>query len=209
MDSLQAVSHNSKVNREDRLKLNRHRSFVLWFTGLSGAGKSTLAYEMESELHRRGIRCFVLDGDDLRHGLNGNLGFGREDRRENIRRAGEVAKLFVEAGTVVLASFISPYREDRQRARELFLPDEFMEIHVLCPLEECARRDPKGLYRKAAEGRIPGFTGIDSEYEIPLAPDIVVETNRLSVSQSVRLVVRAAENRGLLASEERGGFAWD
>ncbi|QMV44919.1 adenylyl-sulfate kinase [Cohnella cholangitidis] len=206
---MQAVSHKAKVNREDRLKMNRHRSFVLWFTGLSGAGKSTLAYEMERVLFRRGIRCFVLDGDELRHGLNGNLGFGREDRRENIRRAGEVAKLFVEAGTVVLASFISPYREDRQRARELFAPDEFMEIHVRCPLEECARRDPKGLYRKAAEGRMPGFTGIDSEYEIPLAPDIVVETNRLSVSQSVRLIVGTAESRGLLAGEERSGFAWD
>ena len=162
---------------------------VLWFTGLSGSGKSTLAHRVEEVLFNKGWYTYILDGDNVRHGLNGDLGFSENDRRENIRRIGEVAKLFVDGGVVVLAAFISPYREDRDRVRALFEEGEFVEIYVECDLKTCERRDPKGLYRKARAGELPDFTGIDSPYEEPLNPELVIGTGWLDITDSVNRVV--------------------
>ena len=184
-----------KLSREDYLKRNGHPSMVLWFTGLSGAGKSTLAQSVEEMLFEKGWYTYILDGDNVRHGLNSDLGFSEYDRRENIRRVGEVAKLFTDAGVVVLAAFISPYREDRDRVRALFEPGDFIEIHVKCELDVCERRDPKGLYRKSRAGELPEFTGIDSPYEEPLAPELVVDTARLDIPQSVALILDHLERR--------------
>lgn len=184
------VWHPSKVTKEDRQRLNRHGSCVLWFTGLSGAGKSTLANEVENELFSKHIRSYVLDGDNIRHGLNRNLGFGPEDRKENIRRIGEVSKLFVDAGLFVLTAFISPYREDRDEVRAMFGEKEFIEIYVKCSLEECERRDPKGLYKKAKAGEIEQFTGISAPYEPPVNPELVVESDKYSLEQCVFQVVK-------------------
>lgn len=184
-----------KLSREDYLKRNGHPSMVLWFTGLSGAGKSTLAQRVEEMLFEKGWYTYILDGDNVRHGLNSDLGFSEYDRRENIRRVGEVAKLFTDAGVVVLAAFISPYREDRDRVRALFDPGDFIEIHVKCELDVCERRDPKGLYRKSRAGELPEFTGIDSPYEEPLAPELVVDTARLDIQQSVALILDHLERR--------------
>lgn len=179
----------TKVSKEDRRRLNGHGSCVLWFTGLSGSGKSTLATEVEKRLFQSGVRTYVLDGDNIRHGLNRDLGFGKDDRKENIRRIGEVAKLFVDAGIVTLTAFISPYREDRDMVRGLFEPGEFIEIDVKCSLEECERRDPKGLYQKARRGEIKDFTGISAPYEEPVNPELVVETERETVEESVGKVL--------------------
>jgi len=188
----------TKVSKEDRRRMNGHGSCVLWFTGLSGSGKSTLATEVEKELHQRGVRTYVLDGDNIRHGLNRDLGFGKDDRKENIRRIGEVAKLFVDAGIVTLTAFISPYREDRDMVRALFGQGEFIEIYVKCSLEECERRDPKGLYKKARRGEIRDFTGISSPYEEPVSPELVVETDRESVEVSVCKVMDYLREKGML-----------
>ncbi len=184
------VWQETKVSREDRYKLNNHKSCLLWFTGLSGAGKSTLATAVEKELYDYGIRSYVLDGDNIRHGLNSNLGFSPEDRKENIRRIGEVSKLFVDAGLFALTAFISPYREDRQMVRERFAEHEFIEIYVKCPLEVCETRDPKGLYKKARKGEIQQFTGISAPYEEPLNPEIVVESDKQTLEQSVAQVIQ-------------------
>jgi adenylylsulfate kinase len=165
---------------------------------LSGAGKSTLAIALEKELYDFGIRSYVLDGDNIRHGLNKNLGFSPEDRKENIRRIGEVAKLFVDAGLFALSAFISPYREDRQMVRERFVPGEFIEVYVKCPLEVCERRDPKGLYKKARKGEIQNFTGISAPYEEPLNPEIIVETDKQTLEQSVQQIIGYLKERGLL-----------
>src|SRR5262249_12499914 len=157
---------------------------ILWFTGLSGSGKSTIANIVERELHAQGVHTYMLDGDNVRHGLNRDLGFTDADRVENIRRVGEVAKLFVDAGAVVLCSFISPFRPGRRVVRELVEDGEFIEIFVDTPLEECRRRDPKGLYARAAEGKIKNFTGIDSPYEEPENPEIVVNTSGDTTAES-------------------------
>jgi adenylylsulfate kinase len=192
------VWQQTKVTREDRYRLNNHRSCLLWFTGLSGAGKSTLAAALEKELYEYGIRSYVLDGDNLRHGLNNNLGFTPEDRKENIRRIGEVSKLFVDAGLFALTAIISPYREDRQLVRERFAQGEFIEVYVKCPLEVCEMRDPKGLYKKARSGEIQNFTGISAPYEEPLNPEIIVESDKQSIEQSVQQVMQyLKENRYL------------
>ncbi|MGQ7278854.1 adenylyl-sulfate kinase [Brevibacillus thermoruber] len=196
--SAHVVWHPTTVTKVDRQRQNGHKSCILWFTGLSGAGKSTLANAVEQQLHERGLKSYVLDGDNIRHGLNRGLGFGPADRKENIRRIAEVAKLFVDAGVIVLTAFISPFREDRELARGLVEPDEFVEIYVKCPLEECERRDPKGLYRKARSGEIAEFTGITSPYEEPLAPELVVESGTQSVEESVRIVLRHLEERGII-----------
>lgn len=189
------VWHTSSVSKKARQKLNGHKSGVLWLTGLSGSGKSTLANALQAKLHAQGVRCYVLDGDNIRHGLNRDLGFSPEDRAENIRRIAEVAKLFVDAGLIVLTAFISPFREDRALARKLVGEDEFVEVYVKCPLEECERRDPKGLYKKARQGAIPEFTGISSPYEEPLTPEVTVETNRLSLEESVAQIMTYLRER--------------
>ncbi|RMG84135.1 MAG: adenylyl-sulfate kinase [Candidatus Dadabacteria bacterium] len=183
------------VSRAEHHRRYGHPSFVLWFTGLSGAGKSTLARAVERELFDRGWHTYLLDGDNVRHGLNRDLGFSPEDRRENIRRIGEVAKLFVDAGIVTLTAFISPFREDRERVRALFGPGEFVEVYVRCDLATCEARDPKGLYKKARAGEIREFTGIDSPYEPPEAPELVVDTAAWPLEECVARIVGYVESR--------------
>ncbi|GER67221.1 adenylyl-sulfate kinase [Weizmannia acidilactici] len=193
--------HEAKVKKEDRRKLNGHGSAILWFTGLSGSGKSTLSVAVEHELHKRGIRTYILDGDNIRHGLNKNLGFSPEDRKENIRRIGEVSKLFVDAGIMVLTAFISPYQADRDMVRELVEGREFVEIYVKCPLEVCENRDPKGLYKKARSGEIKNFTGIDAPYEAPECPELVVDTNQQPLEDSVKQVIQYLEENDYIEKQ--------
>lgn len=187
--SANVVWHQATVTRERRETLNGHRGAILWFTGLSGAGKSTLAHAVEEQLHQMGCRTFVLDGDNVRHGLCGDLGFSAEDRVENIRRVGEVAKLFMEAGIIVLTAFISPFREDRDKVRDMVKPGEFLEIYCQCPIEVCEQRDVKGLYKKARAGEIGQFTGISSPYEIPEVPEMVVPTAQKNLDECVQQVI--------------------
>lgn len=191
----------SRVDRKTREDRNRHKGGVLWLTGLSGAGKSTLAVEVERALFAKGYHVYVLDGDNLRHGLNSNLGFSHEDRTENIRRVGEVAALFAEAGFVCVSAFISPYRADRDGARKA-AGDSFHEIHVQADLATCETRDPKGLYERARRGEIPDFTGISAPYEEPEKPELVVDTASLDVSQSVAIVLDYV-SRNLTFSESK------
>lgn len=192
------VRHSPKVSKDERHQLNGHKSCVLWFTGLSGSGKSTLAYEVEHELFKRHMHSYVLDGDNLRLGLNQGLGFSQQDRSENIRRIGEAARLFADAGLIALIAAISPYRADRERVRSFFSEDEFIEIYVKCPLIECERRDPKGLYKKARAGKIQDFTGISSVYEAPEQPEIIIESDRHTPKESVRLILDYLRDNGCL-----------
>lgn len=183
------VWQNTDINKERRNKLNRHESAILWFTGLSGSGKSTIANELEKILHELSIRTFILDGDNIRHGLSKDLGFSDNDRKENIRRIGEVAKLFVDSGTMTLTTFISPFREERESVRHLMNKKEFIEIFVKCDLSVCEQRDVKGLYKKARSGEIKKFTGIDSPYEEPENADIIVDTSTMSTQQCVKRIL--------------------
>jgi adenylylsulfate kinase len=183
------VWHQASVTRRRRESQNGHASCVLWFTGLSGSGKSTLAHAVEEELHQRGCRTFVLDGDNVRHGLCGDLAFSEADRSENIRRVGEAARLFVEAGVIVLTAFISPFRDDRERVRRLIGDADFIEIYCHCPLEVCEERDVKGLYRKARQGLIKEFTGISSPYEEPVQLAYSINTAATTVADSVGQVM--------------------
>lgn len=192
------IWHHATVTRERREVQNGHKSCVLWFTGLSGAGKSTLAHAVEEQLHQRGCRTFVLDGDNVRHGLSSNLGFSEEDRRENIRRIGEAAKLMMEAGVIAMTAFISPYRADRDSVRKLMPHGDFFEIYCKASLEICELRDVKGLYKKARAGEIKNYTGIDSPYETPEKPEITIDTDVLSVEQSVGIVLKFLQERGKL-----------
>ncbi len=189
----------SKVSRDDRARLLGHGAATLWFTGLSGSGKSTIALAVEQALVARKINAYVLDGDNVRHGLNSNLAFSPEDRTENIRRIGEVARLFNDAGVIVMTAFISPYRADRDRVRETLPEGEFVEVLVDCPLEECEKRDVKGLYQKARAGEIPEFTGISAPYEAPAAPELVLKTAESSLDECVEQVLACLEQRGLLS----------
>ena len=184
-----------RLTKDDYHKRNGHDSAVLWFTGLSGSGKSTLAHIVEERLFEQGWYTYILDGDNVRHGINGDLGFSETDRRENIRRIGEVSKLFTEAGVVVLAAFISPYRQDRDRVRALFEPREFIEIYLKCDLGTCEERDPKGLYRKARAGELPDFTGIDSPYEEPRDPELIIDTGKLGIEESVGTILKFLATR--------------
>jgi adenylylsulfate kinase len=191
--------HHSSVTKEKRHDLNGHKSCVLWFTGLSGSGKSSLANAVDQELFQKQCRSYVLDGDNIRHGLNRDLSFEANDRKENIRRIGEVAKLFVDSGLIVSSAFISPFREDRQFVRNMFNQGEFIEVFLKCPIEVCENRDPKGLYKKARKGEITNFTGITSPYEIPINPEIVIETNKMTISQSVEQILMYLENEKILS----------
>lgn len=190
--------HHTTVTKEERHQLNGHRSCVLWFTGLSGSGKSTLANAVDLALFQQNVRSYVLDGDNIRHGLNNDLSFGKEDRKENIRRIGEVAKLFVESGQIVSSAFISPFREDRDLVRNMFGEGEFIEIYLNCPIQVCEHRDPKGLYKKARKGEIPDFTGISSPYEIPVSPEIVIESDKMPIEQSVQKVLSYLKDKEIL-----------
>ncbi|MBK7357400.1 adenylyl-sulfate kinase [Propionivibrio sp.] len=198
VDRSNIIWHHALITRSARQKMNGHRSLVVWFTGLSGSGKSTLSHAVEQRLHEIGCRTLVLDGDNVRHGLCGDLGFSEDDRSENIRRIGEMAKLLTEAGVITLTAFISPFRADRLRARELFAPEDFVEAYCRCPLEVCEGRDVKGMYRRARAGEIPDFTGISSPYEEPITPDLTVDTGRLSLEQCVDQVIACLKDRGVL-----------
>lgn len=189
--------HHGAVTRADRERLNGHKAVVVWFTGLSGAGKSTLANTVADALFDRGCRAYVLDGDNVRHGLNKNLGFSPEDRAENIRRIGEVANLFVQAGVIALTAFISPYRADRDAARKV-AGEDFIEIYVKCGVDVCESRDTKGLYKKARAGEVKEFTGISAPYEEPLNPELVVETALETVEESAGKVLAYLAQRGVI-----------
>ncbi len=190
--------HEAVVTAEDREKLLNQKGCVIWFTGLSGSGKSTLANAVGQVLHQQQHHTYVLDGDNVRHGLNKNLGFSPEDREENIRRIGEVAKLFADAGTIVLTAFISPYRTDRDQARALIAEGRFVEVFVDCALEVCEERDTKGLYKKARAGEIKEFTGISAPYEPPLNPEVTVDTAALSIEECAQAVVSVLIKAGLV-----------
>ncbi len=205
MDEQKATNitwHSGHVDRQTRYRMLGQQGATIWFTGLSGSGKSTIAFTVEHALIERGKLAYVLDGDNIRHGLNANLGFSPEDRAENIRRIGEVAKLFADAGVLTLTSFISPYRADRDRVRKIHeeagLP--FVEVFVRVPLEVCEQRDPKGLYAKARAGEIPEFTGISAPYEEPLEPELVLENDKLTVEQAAGRVLDYLQQRGLLSA---------
>ena len=192
------VWHQATVTRERREAMQRHRAVVLWFTGLSGSGKSTLAHALEERLHQAGCRTFVFDGDNVRHGLCSDLGFSDSDRKENIRRIGEMTKLFVEAGVIALTAFISPFREDRNRIRQLFSDGDFIEIYCRCSLEECERRDVKGLYKRARNGEISNFTGISSPYEEPVSPELTIDTDRQSLEESIDVIFDFLQEREIV-----------
>jgi adenylylsulfate kinase len=196
--STNVIWHQGMVSRVDRERLKGHKGVVLWFTGLSGAGKSTLAHAVEKTCFERGHHTYVLDGDNVRHGLCGDLGFTPQDRSENIRRIGEMAKLFVDAGEIVLTAFISPFRDDRERVRKLMGDGNFLEIYCESSLERCEERDIKGIYRRARTGEIPEFTGISSPYEAPLNPELIVNTGEWSIEESVVAVLQLLEDRGIL-----------
>lgn len=198
MNDNNTTEHRASVTRARRAAQNGHQSVIVWFTGLSGSGKSTLAHAVEEQLHRRGCRTFVLDGDNVRQGLCRDLGFSDAARTENIRRVGEVAKLGLEAGTVILTAFISPFARDRALVRALVPDGDFLEVYCACPLDVCETRDVKGLYRRARKGEISDFTGISSPYEAPPAPELRVDTADASVEQSVALVLDLLYQRGIV-----------
>lgn len=182
------VWHKGFITRKDRNACYGHKSGLVWFTGLPASGKSTIAHSLEKFLFEKGIKTYVLDGDNIRHGLNADLGFSEEDRRENLRRVVEVAKLLVDAGLIVLAAFVSPYRKDREYIRRRFEGDNFIEVYVKCSVDECARRDPKGHYQKARAGLIKGYTGVDSPYEEPEAPDVTIDSEVIKIDEAVMLL---------------------
>ncbi len=192
------IPHQHEITKEDRKNLNQHGSAILWLTGLPSSGKSTLANEVEKRLITHAIRTYILDGDNVRMGLNKGLGFSEEDRAENIRRVGEVSKLFVDAGDIVLSAFVSPYRRDRDAIREKVEDGEFIEIFIKCPVEVCEQRDVKGLYKKAREGVIKGFTGIDDPYEEPLNPEIVIDTDKLSLEEGTDIIINYLNEKNLV-----------
>ena len=192
--------HEGSITREEREKKLGHKGATVWFTGLSASGKSTIAVALEQVLMQRGFSAYRLDGDNVRHGLNKNLGFSAEDRAENIRRIGEVSKLFADAGIIALSSFISPYLKDRDLVRDLHKNDDlpFLEVFVDCPLDVAEERDPKGLYKKARAGEIKGFTGIDDPYEAPNAPELHLRTDQLSIEESVEEILKMLDTNGVI-----------
>lgn len=192
--------HKTLVSREDRERLHGHRGFLIWFTGLSASGKSTLAHQVEQLLHQRRCSTYVFDGDNVRHGLCGDLGFSESDRKENIRRIGEMCNLFIDAGIIAMTAFISPYRADREKIRDLVGHDRFVEIHVDCPIAVCAERDPKGIYKKAMDGLIKNFTGISAPYEPPANPDLRIESHKQSIESCANQVMNMLITKGYIAS---------
>jgi adenylylsulfate kinase len=195
MKSENIIYHHATVTRNRRNQTNRHKSVVLWFTGLSGSGKSTLAHAVEEELFSKGCKTFVLDGDNIRHGLSSDLGFDDNDRKENIRRIGEVAKLMAEAGTIVMTAFISPFKQDRNTVRELMPHGDFIEIYCRASLSTCESRDVKGLYKRARMGEIKNYTGVDSTYEEPPNPELIINTDQERLEESISKVVNFLKSR--------------
>ena len=199
MKSSNVIYHQASVTRQRRNKLNDHHSVVLWFTGLSGSGKSTLAHALEEKLYQKGCRTFVLDGDNVRHGLNSNLDFSESGRTENIRRISEVSKLMLESGLIVMTAFISPFNKDRNEARKLISNDDFIEIYCKASLEICETRDVKGLYKQARAGEIKNYTGIDSPYEIPENPELIIDTDNQGLEDSVSTILSFLELNGIIS----------
>jgi adenylylsulfate kinase len=200
MKTLNTIYHSATVTRKRRNQLNSHKSVVVWFTGLSGSGKSTLAHSVEEELYKLNCRAFVLDGDNVRHGLSSNLTFSDDDRKENIRRIGEAAKLMMEAGVIAMTAFISPFKKDRNLVRQLLPQGDFIEIFCKTSLEACESRDVKGLYKRARSGEIRNYTGIDSPYEAPDNPELVIDTENESLKESVVKVIDFLKSRKLLTN---------
>ena len=198
MKSTNTIYHHATVTRERRNQLNNHKSVVLWFTGLSGSGKSTMSHALEERLFNKGCRTFVLDGDNVRHGLNSNLSFSDKDRKENIRRIGEVSKLMMEAGFIIMTAFISPYREDRIAVRNLIPNGDFIEIYCKASLETCEARDVKGLYKRARAGEIKNYTGIDSPYEVPENADLIIDTDEETIEDSVSIIISFLKKKTII-----------
>ena len=198
MKNTNIIYHAASVTRERRNQLNNHKSVVIWFTGLSGSGKSTLAHSVEEILFSKGCKTFVLDGDNVRHGLTSNLGFSNEDRKENIRRIGEVTKLMMEAGLIIMTAFISPFREDRIAVRNLISDGDFIEIYCKASLETCEARDLKGLYKRARLGEIKNYTGINSPYEIPDNPELIIDIDKESLEESVSKIVSFLQTKSIV-----------
>jgi len=183
------------VDKQSRNKQNNHNSFLIWFTGLSGSGKSTIANALEQELYKKGIRTYSLDGDNIRNGINNDLSFSPKDRTENIRRIAEISNLFIDSGIVVLSAFVSPYRKDRKNIKNIVGNSNFVEVFINTSIEECERRDVKGLYKKARKGEISNFTGISAPYEAPINPDIEIKTEELSIDESVKIIIKKISNK--------------
>ena len=198
MKSPNVIYHQASVTRGRRNQSNNHQSVVLWFTGLSGSGKSTLAHVLEEKLFNQGCKTFVLDGDNVRHGLNSNLDFSDNDRKENIRRIGEVAKLMLESGLIIMTAFISPFREDRAAVRNLISNNDFIEIYCKASLKTCEERDIKGLYKRARAGEIKNYTGIDSPYEAPENPELIIDTDKETLDESVSKIVSFLEKKAII-----------
>ena len=198
MKSSNIIYHQASVTRQRRNKLNNHRSVVLWFTGLSGSGKSTLAHSLEEKLFQKGCKTFVLDGDNVRHGLNSNLDFSEAGRTENIRRISEVSKLMLESGLIVMTAFISPINKDRGEARQLISNDDFIEIYCKASIETCETRDVKGLYKRARAGEITNYTGLDSPYEVPENPELTIDTDNQSLEGSVSSILSFLKSNGII-----------
>ena len=198
MKSTDVTYHKATVTRERRNQLNKHKSVVIWFTGLSGSGKSTLAHSVEEELHQLNCRTFVLDGDNIRHGLSSNLDFSNADRKENIRRIGEVSKLMMEAGIITITAFISPFKNDRNMVRETLPHGDFIEVYCMASLEICELRDVKGLYKRARAGEIKNYTGINSPYEAPANPELVINTESESLNESTVKIINFLKSKRLL-----------
>ena len=198
MNSSNIIYHQASVTRQRRNKLNNHRSVVLWFTGLSGSGKSTLAHSLEEKLFQKGCKTFVLDGDNVRHGLNSNLDFSEAGRTENIRRISEVSKLMLESGLIVMTAFISPINKDRSEARKLISNEDFIEIYCKASIETCETRDVKGLYKRARAGEITNYTGIDSPYEVPENPELTIDTDNQSLEGSVSTILSFLKSNGII-----------
>ena len=192
------IYHHATVTRERRNQLNEHKSVVLWFTGLSGSGKSTMSHALEERLFNEGCRTFVLDGDNVRHGLNSNLGFSNKDRKENIRRVGEISKLMMEAGFIIMTAFISPFREDRIAVRNLIPNGDFIEIYCKASLETCEARDVKGLYKRARAGKIKNYTGISSPYEVPENADLIIDTEQETIEDSVSIIISFLKKKTII-----------
>jgi adenylylsulfate kinase len=201
MENKHLTWHDAKIDKQQRQQANGHNSFVIWLTGLSGAGKSTLGSHLETQLFQRGIHTYLVDGDNLRMGMNSDLGFTERHRQENIRRAGELSKVLVDAGIVVIVALISPYHRHREFVRNMVSHGEFIEVYVKCPLEVCAKRDPKGLYEKAKQGAIKNFTGFDSPYEEPTHPELVIETDKIDVMEGTEQILTYLENQHLLQAQ--------
>ena len=198
MKSTNTIYHHATVTRERRNELNNHKSVVLWFTGLSGSGKSTMSHALEERLFNKGCRTFVLDGDNVRYGLNSNLGFSNKDRKENIRRVGEISKLMMEAGFIIMTAFISPFREDRIAVRNLIPNGDFIEIYCKASLETCEARDVKGLYKRARAGEITNYTGIDSPYEVPENADLIIDTDQETIEDSVSIIMSFLKKKTII-----------